>query len=234
MKKALKYILLLSVLLMCLWAASAHAADLSGTNWSYTGTVLTITGNMSDYRLASSKSDWFIGTPFERNGIDNEVTEIVVEEGVTKLGNMIFYGFNNLQKVTLPSTLTTIGSYTFYYAPNLKEITIPASVTSIGHAAFMNCRGLTKITFKGDAPSYDQWDAYYDFKNPNTVIFTGCTADVYHKPYAGWTDHTISVYSKDATMTWHTEAPLMSGNCGDNMVWKLLDDGTLGVSSPLG
>ena len=56
-------IILLTVLMLVLSLGAAQAADMSGSGWSYTGTVLTITANISDYRLASSSSKWFIGTP---------------------------------------------------------------------------------------------------------------------------------------------------------------------------
>ena len=86
MKKPLIACLAILTLLLTLAVCPAQAADMSGSGWSYTGTVLTITGNIPDYGLASSKSDWFIGTPFERNGIDKTVTEMIVEEGVTSIG----------------------------------------------------------------------------------------------------------------------------------------------------
>ena len=89
---------MLTLLLSALTACPALAADMSGSGWSYTGTVLTITGNISDYGLASSRSDWFIGTPFERNGIDHTVTEMIVEEGVTSLGDLTGAGLGFLGK----------------------------------------------------------------------------------------------------------------------------------------
>ena len=162
MKKWLKSSFILLLVLLAVPFVWAQAADLSGNGWSYTGTVLTITANISDYNLASSRSDWFIGTPFEKAGIDKEVTEIVIREGVTSIGDLAFYGMGNLTKVTFPSTLTNIGSDTFMNCRKLTEITIPASVTHMGNGAFRGCSGLKKITFKGLPPILGTWSGYYD------------------------------------------------------------------------
>ena len=233
MKKLIKTALLLAIVLTGLFALPAQAEEtvLSGSGWTYdpATATLTITSNIYDYRLASSKSDWFIGTPCECNGIDTEVVYLVVEEGVTKLGDMAFYGFSNLQSVRLPSTLTEIGSYTFYGARKLGLISIPASVKTIGHAAFAGCPGIGSIYFYGQAPTIDRWDAFYDFNNPNYYVFYGCTANVYYKPYASWTNTMLSLYSTNATLTWIPEYEA-KGTWGDNLTWILQDDGTLSIT----
>ena len=220
---------MLTLLLSALTACPALAADMSGSGWSYTGTVLTITGNISDYGLASSRSDWFIGTPFERNGIDHTVTEMIVEEGVTSLGDLAFYGMGNLKKVTLPSTLKSIGSDTFMQCTALTEIRIPASVTFLGHGAFNNCSSLKKITFEGGAPSIGRWDAYYNFNNQSNFIFSGCTADVYYPPYPSWTESKIAEYSMNFYPTWHMTYDV-SGSCGNNAKWYIANSDTLIIS----
>ena len=236
MKKLLMCLLaaLLLAVTVCAGATEAEpAAELSGSYWSCSGTVLTITGNVPNYGLASSRSDWFIGTPFETNDIDHLITEIVVQEGVTELGNLAFYGFSSLQKVTFPSTLQRIGSETFMNCRALTEVTIPASVNELGHAAFLDCQGLTKITFNGACPDFDRWDAYYDFSNPNTYIFSGCTADVYYRPDPSWTASAMAIFSNspsnNTSLTWHADCT-DSGSCTDTIQWYLLDDGTLYIS----
>jgi len=227
MKKWLKSSFILLLVLLAVPFVWAQAADLSGNGWSYTGTVLTITANISDYNLASSRSDWFIGTPFEKAGIDKEVTEIVIREGVTSIGDLAFYGMGNLTKVTFPSTLTNIGSDTFMNCRKLTEITIPASVTHMGNGAFRGCSGLKKITFKGLPPILGTWSGYYDGV-VDAFAFSGCSPDIYYQPNAAWAEGVIYSYSRNCFPTWHMVYEA-SGDCGANAKWYLLADGTLSI-----
>ena len=73
--------------------------------------------------------------------------EINVPEGVTRIEQYTFYGYETtLEKVTLPSTLTYIGDVAFGFDKELKEIVIPEGVTEIGKQAFSRCDALTSVT----------------------------------------------------------------------------------------
>lgn len=64
------------------------------------------------------------------------VTKVDIPEGVILLGNKLFEGLENLEKVTLPTkSLTTIGDYTFNNCPKLAMLKIPFSVQKIGEKA---------------------------------------------------------------------------------------------------
>ena len=80
-------------------------------------------------------------TPFQGKGI----TELVVEDGVTSIGDYAFANFNSLKKVTLPETLERIGKRAFEKTP-IEEIDFPASLTDIGVYAFDHCLALALIT----------------------------------------------------------------------------------------
>ena len=74
------------------------------------------------------------------------VTNLVIPEGVTSIGDYAFEGCRSLTAITLPEGVTSIGDYAFEGCSSLTSITIPSSVTSIGTHAFYNCSGLTSIT----------------------------------------------------------------------------------------
>lgn len=73
------------------------------------------------------------------------VTELTIPDGVTSIGDYVFYNCSNLTDITLPNSVTNIGGYAFYGCSSLTSINIPENVTSIGHGAFYDCSSLTSI-----------------------------------------------------------------------------------------
>ena len=64
---------------------------------------------------------------------------VVVQEGITKLGNALFYRWQNMQTISLPSTLTELGyrifaqgSGGFQSYGGLTELTLPAGIQKLG------------------------------------------------------------------------------------------------------
>ena len=131
-------------------------ATLSPNNDGEETYTLTITGNgpmenYDGYRTSSNNScaPWC-------EKIQN-ITRLIVEDGVTTLGDDIlyysyydngsdFHSFHpNLREVKLPEGLSCIGASAFCDSPELTEVKIPSTVTKIKDSAFSRCTGLTKI-----------------------------------------------------------------------------------------
>ena len=74
-----------------------------------------------------------------------EVTDLVIPEGITSIGNLAFAG-GAFTSVTIPESVTSIGHSAFRGCKDLTSFTIPDGVTSIGARAFEDCTGLTSIT----------------------------------------------------------------------------------------
>ncbi len=94
--------------------------------------------------------------------------DLVIPDGVTKIGDYAFEYCSGLTSITIPDSVTSIGDYAFYGCsaeiiwgdnPQITKIesytfsgyqgisvTIPDSVTSIGSSAFEGCTSLTSIT----------------------------------------------------------------------------------------
>ncbi len=79
---------------------------------------------------------------------DVEVKDLVIPEGVNKIGDYAFFGCSGLTSVTIPNSVSTIGWYVFSGCIGLTSITIPNSVTQIESSAFENCSGLTSVIWK--------------------------------------------------------------------------------------
>lgn len=133
--------------------------------------TLTIKGNgpMANYdRYITSSNDSY--APWYEK-IQN-ITQLIVEGGVTTLGdNILYYSYSdsnskfhsfhpNLRKVKLPEGLSCIGASAFCDSPELTEVKIPSTVTKIKQSAFSGCTGLTKIELPPQLEEVD-YDAFY-------------------------------------------------------------------------
>ena len=97
------------------------------------------TGIMQDYFTGSNSyyAPWYYS---------EKCKEIVLEDGITHIGNYAFERCVALTSIEIPDSVTSIGHYAFRYCPNLTSLEIPENVTSIGSSAFYGCRGLTSLT----------------------------------------------------------------------------------------
>ena len=112
--------------------------------------VLTIsgTGRMTNY---TDFADVYNEAPWYRGG--NFVKRVVIEDGVTSIGESAFAYCNALTSVTIPDSVTSIGLCAFQACDALTDVTIPDSVTSIGTCAFEDCDALTEITIPDSVTS---------------------------------------------------------------------------------
>lgn len=69
------------------------------------------------------------------------VTELVIPETVTSIGNYAFCGCDSLTKVTLGDNVSDIGEKAFAYCPNMKTVTIGSGVNRIRTRAFLTFKG---------------------------------------------------------------------------------------------
>ena len=89
------------------------------------------------------------------------LTEVVIPDTVTFIGNNVFSGCTGLTKVTLPNSVTSIEYGAFFGCTALTEITIPDSVTRIKGSAFEGCANLNKIHMSKNI-EWIGWGAFAD------------------------------------------------------------------------
>ncbi|MBR5357878.1 MAG: leucine-rich repeat domain-containing protein [Clostridiales bacterium] len=125
-------------------------ADASGTcgdnlNWELVSDTLTISytgtsgsGDMADY-TGTVHAPWY--------DQKDSIKTIVVDNGVTSIGDWAFAGFSVLESVTLPDSVSSIGDTSFGYCSKLSSIVLPNNLTLIDEYAFYECSSLTSIVF---------------------------------------------------------------------------------------
>ena len=75
----------------------------------------------------------------------SDITELIIGDGVTGIGNAAFSGCTGLTEVTIPDNVTEIGEYAFISCTGLTELTLGCSLINIGQYAFSGCSGLTRL-----------------------------------------------------------------------------------------
>ena len=118
--------------------------DLYWTLYDSGTLVISGTGNMIDFDYSSS----FLGSieiPWE--DYRDLIKSVVIEEGVTSIGNGAFYRCKMLQSVEIPDSMESIHESAFQYCEQLKSITIPSGVKIIERNAFQDCTVLSDISF---------------------------------------------------------------------------------------
>ena len=76
---------------------------------------------------------------------NTDVYKVVMEDGITQIGNYAFAYCHNLSEIVFSNTLESIGSYAFYDNRSYSELTLPNTVTSIGSYAFARGYQFVKI-----------------------------------------------------------------------------------------
>lgn len=83
----------------------------------------------------------------DKNIKAEKIQRIVVEEGITELGNKCFAGLTEVKEITLPTTLQVIGYASFTGCNSLQTVKIPDAVKRIESYAFSSCENLQILMF---------------------------------------------------------------------------------------
>lgn len=142
-------------------------------------------------------------TPGSYNFSYNQITEIVIPEGIESIGGGAFRG-NRISSVSLPSTLKSIGDRAFTDNFYISEIDLPDELTYIGPRAFWG-NALTEITIPASVTTIAA-EAFWNNYNTHTIVFEGddipsIGADAF------WTSQLQTIQHKDTTFSYGDPLP---------------------------
>ena len=105
-------------------------------------------------------NDETITLPLTANGNDYTVKmeslgnakNIIIPNGITKIGPLAFYSCDSLTSVVIPDSVTSIGDLAFSFCTSLKTINLPNSITTI-NSGLLSYSGITSITIPSSVTS---------------------------------------------------------------------------------
>ena len=169
--------------------------DGSNLRWSLSGGVLTISGTGA----MKNCKNYYDPSPWEKN---DQITHVVIESGVTSIGNSAFWGCFYLTDISMPDTVTRIGREAIYACLNLTsldisrvktfdagalcnsgltEVAIPSGITELPGNLLSSCKKLTKVTLpegitKIGVTVFGSCESLTSIKIPSTVTSIGSYA----------------------------------------------------------
>lgn len=145
MRRGLALLLAVLQVMLVFAAVPVSAADDAATSgtcgenltWTLSGGTLTISGSGEMKNYSWESVPWYSSR--------TTIQSVVIEDGVTYIGESAFWACSSLTSVVIPDSVTTIGGYAFSECSSLTSVTIPDSVTTIGSGTFGGCSSLTSV-----------------------------------------------------------------------------------------
>lgn len=210
-------------------------ANGSGLRWQLSNEgILTIsgTGEMASWDMPSSVP-WY--------EYRDQIKKVVIDEGVTSIGDRAFYECKMLTEATLGVGIQEIGAYAFSYCESLPALYLPGSVAQIGEYAFSYCSSLREFAVPSGVQVITQGMLAYCTNLVNIVIpdrvtmiqdgaFDGCLSlvkiefqgvapDFRENAFTGAVAFVF--YPKD-NESWTAEK---MQEYGGSLIWNVRDDG---------
>ncbi|MBR4721349.1 MAG: leucine-rich repeat domain-containing protein [Clostridia bacterium] len=124
--------------------------------------TLTISGMGDMYDFPSYSMPWC--------HLRSWIKAVVIENGVTSIGNWAFYGCENITSVTMGNDVTKIGDYAFLCCYGLTSIEIADNVTIFGICPFRSCCNLSAINVSENNQNYSSQDGVLFDKSKEKLL----------------------------------------------------------------
>ena len=112
----------------------------------------------------------------------DEIKKVVINDGVTNIGDRAFYDCPYLRSVNISNSVTSIGDYAFAKS-GVRSITIPNSVTSIGNDAFVNS-DLASVIIPESVTSWGK-NAFSNCNDLTSVTISEGVTSIGHGAFSG-------------------------------------------------
>ena len=143
MKKHTGIIYGLLLIAVCLAGSMAYTtrvtAEETAVTYTYENGTLTFRGTGAiEKQTDGEENPW--------RSYKDTATDLVIEVGITEIGDSAFSGFTKLQKISLPKGLKLLGDNCFEKCSSLTSVDIPRRVTTWRDYCFKDCTSLTSVS----------------------------------------------------------------------------------------
>ncbi len=140
-----------------------------------------------------------------------EITDLVIPNSVTSIGERAFYYCKGLTSVTIPNSVTSIGNQAFYGCSGLTSVTIGSGVENISNSAFVNCSNLADVyCYAENVPSTSS-DAFKDSHVDYATLYVPEASVAVYKAAEPWSGFgTIKTLSGEIPVTPKCATPTIS------------------------
>ncbi|MBR3948359.1 MAG: fibronectin type III domain-containing protein [Clostridia bacterium] len=131
----------------------------------------------------------------------SNLTNITLPENLISLGDGVFYCCKSLISLDIPENITSIGMYAFGHCYSLKNIIIPESISIIKQGAFSNCIGITDIIIPNGITNIDE-SLLFGCTNLKSVAIPQSVINIGEDAFANCTS-LVDVYYSGSKAQWH-------------------------------
>ena len=147
---------------------------------------------------------WDSGAPFNGEAPWHanraSIQTVVVQGGVTNIGNRAFKDCSNLHTIRIESPVSIIGRQAFFNCTSLSAVVIPNSVTEVEGEAFLNCSNLKTVTI-ADGKQILKFTGYGNYYPVKYDWFKGCQIETLHIGCEKYTSvYDVSLFSGMTTL----------------------------------
>lgn len=205
---------------------SASANDYSGKCGEH---VYYDLDSKSGTIFISGEGDMFnytMNEPAPWSDFGDAIKSVVIEYGVTNVGNYAFSNYQNIASVRMENSVTKIGTAAFNNCSSLKSINIPHGVTTIAMGAFINCSSATFVSIPKSVTSISN-TVFLGCSSLSLVFYAG-TRDEWNNVYVSNIDNEIlfNVINSD-----NGRFNAFGGFCGDDIFFAIdLNQGYMEIS----
>lgn len=145
-------------------------------NWSIIDGVMKLEGAGEIPNVLKDQAPW--------NEYRAEPTELILPEGITRIGQYVFRGFNGVKNIRIPASVKSIGNYAFWSVGGIESMTLYNTLTQFEGTSEINPgTGRTyTLNFVGSKDEFNAIPNSNKLSSANVVYSTvqseGTTGDV--------------------------------------------------------
>ena len=181
------------------WPKTGEAGENATWSLAEDGTMtISGTGDMTDYEN-STAMPW--------NDYKDQITSVIIEKGITKIGQNAFSGCTNLASLEISSDgdSLVINKNAFYKCTSLSSVDLPKRVSKLETASFGEC-GKLEITMRNDnielkrVYSSESSELINFFENSNLLIKCNSKSKAFY--YAAQANIWVTTYGWGGSIDW--------------------------------